>query len=179
MSGLLAVPPIGRSIRESLGFRDLPEIVAETIQLAADGRLIGSTIEDATGNQDRPPYDLPLAVERIAAAVGATRTLPLPFVLTARAYNLLYSAPSLKHTIIRLQAFEEAGADVVFARGLPEGSHFLWVNWQGWSQAHQPCDLLGSCGNDCFFGRRKRSTTQRTVQFPRPARDNAGLETKS
>jgi 2-methylisocitrate lyase-like PEP mutase family enzyme len=102
------------------GFGDAPEVVAETIRLAARAGLVGCTIEDATGNQDRPLYDLPLAVERISAAAQAARALPFPFILAARAHNFLYAAPSLDHTISRLQAFEKAGADVLFAPGLPD-----------------------------------------------------------
>jgi len=102
------------------GFGDAPEVVAETIRLAAGVGLVGCTIEDATGNQDSPLYDLHLAVERIAAAAQAARTLQFPFILTARAHNLLYAAPSLDDTIHRLQAFEKAGADVLFAPGLPD-----------------------------------------------------------
>jgi 2-methylisocitrate lyase-like PEP mutase family enzyme len=77
-------------------------------------------IEDATGNQDSPLYDVDLAVERIAAAAQAARALQFPFILTARAHNLLFSAPDLDETIRRLQAFEKAGADVLFAPGLPD-----------------------------------------------------------
>jgi len=102
------------------GFGDAPEIVAETIRLAAGAGLVGCTIEDATGNPEAPLYDLRLAVERIAAAAKAARALSFPFVLTARAHNLLYAAPSLDETISRLQAFEKAGADVLFAPGLPD-----------------------------------------------------------
>ena len=102
------------------GFGDAPEVVAETIRLAAEVGLVGCTIEDATGNPDRPLYDFGLAVERIAAAAEAARALPFPFILTARAHNLLYAAPSLDDTISRLQAFEKAGADVLFAPGLPD-----------------------------------------------------------
>jgi 2-methylisocitrate lyase-like PEP mutase family enzyme len=102
------------------GFGDAPEVVAETIRLAAEVGLVGCTIEDATGNPDRPLYDLHLAVERIAAAAQAARALPFPFILTARAHNFLYSAPSLDDTFSRLQAFEKAGADVLFAPGLPD-----------------------------------------------------------
>lgn len=69
------------------GFGDAPEIVGETIRLAADAGLVGCTIEDATGNQDNPLYDVGLAVERIAAAAEAARALPFPFILTARAHN--------------------------------------------------------------------------------------------
>src|SRR3989441_202648 len=102
------------------GFGDAPEVVAETIRLAAEAGLVGCTIEDATGNQARPLYDERLAVERIAAAAKAARALPFPFILTARAHGFLYSAPSLDDTISRLQAFEKAGADVLFAPSLPD-----------------------------------------------------------
>jgi 2-methylisocitrate lyase-like PEP mutase family enzyme len=102
------------------GFGDAPEVVAETIRLAAEAGLVGCTIEDATGNQASPLYDVHLAVERIAAAAQAARALQFPFVLTARAHNFLYAAPSLDDTISRLQAFEKAGADVLFAPGLPD-----------------------------------------------------------
>jgi 2-methylisocitrate lyase-like PEP mutase family enzyme len=102
------------------GFGDAPEVVAETIQLAAQAGLVGCTIEDSTGHPDSPLYDEQLAVERIAAAAQAARALPFPFILTARAHNFLYAAPSLGDTIRRLQAFEKAGADVLFAPGLPD-----------------------------------------------------------
>jgi 2-methylisocitrate lyase-like PEP mutase family enzyme len=102
------------------GFGDAPKVVAETIRLAAAAGLVGCTIEDATGRQDQPLYDLGLAVERIAAAAEAARALPFPFLLTARAHNLLFPDPSLDETIARLQAFEKAGADVLFAPGLPD-----------------------------------------------------------
>jgi len=102
------------------GFGDAPEVVAETIRLAAEVGLVGCTIEDATGNPDSPLYDVDLAVERIAAAARAARALLFPFILTARAHNFLYAAPSLEDTISRLQAFEKAGADVLFAPGLPD-----------------------------------------------------------
>src|SRR5438270_784197 len=102
------------------GFGDAPEIVAETIRLAAEVGLVGCTIEDSTGNQASPLYDFHLAVERIAAAAQAARALPFPFMLAARAHNLLYANPSLDATISRLQAFEKAGADVLFAPGLPD-----------------------------------------------------------
>ena len=102
------------------GFGDAPETVAETIRLAAAAGLVGCTIEDTTGNPEKPLYDFPLAVERIAAAAQAARALPFPFLLTARTHNLLFPAPSLDETICRLQAFEEAGADVLFAPGLPD-----------------------------------------------------------
>ena len=102
------------------GFGDSPEVVAETVRLAAGAGLVGCTIEDSTGNPDKPLYDHRLAVERIAAAANAARALPFPFIVTARAHNFLFAAPSLDDTISRLQAFEKAGADVLFAPGLPD-----------------------------------------------------------
>ncbi len=102
------------------GFGDTPAVVAETIRLAAEVGLVGCTIEDSTGDPQKPLYDERLAVERIAAAAEAARALPFSFVLTARAHNLLYAAPSLDDTIRRLQLFEKAGADVLFAPGLPD-----------------------------------------------------------
>lgn len=102
------------------GFGDAPEVVAETIRLAAEAGLVGCTIEDSTGDQARPLYDAGLAVERIAAAAQAARALSFPFMLTARAHNFLYPNASLDETIRRLQAYEKAGADVLFAPGLPD-----------------------------------------------------------
>lgn len=102
------------------GFGDAPEAVAETVRLAAAAGLCGCSIEDATGDPDRPLYDLPLAVDRVAAAAQAAHALPFPFVLTARAHDFLYADPSLDEAIRRLQAFERAGADVLFAPGLPD-----------------------------------------------------------
>lgn len=100
------------------GFADEPEGVAETIRLAAEVGLVGGSIEDATGDTDDPIYEFGLAVERVAAAVEAARALSHPFVLTARAENFLYDRPDLRDTIRRLQAFQEASADVLYAPGL-------------------------------------------------------------
>ena len=102
------------------GFGDAPEVVAETIRLAAEAGLVGGSIEDATGDPARPLYDIDHAVARVAAAVEAARVLPFPFTLTARAENFLRGNPSLEDTIARLQAFERAGADVLMAPGLPD-----------------------------------------------------------
>jgi 2-methylisocitrate lyase-like PEP mutase family enzyme len=102
------------------GFGDAPEIVAETIALAAEVGLAGASIEDATGDRDRPLYDVTLATERVAAAAQAARAQPFVFTLTARAENFLRGHPDLDDTIRRLQAFERAGADVLFAPGLPD-----------------------------------------------------------
>jgi len=102
------------------GFGDSPEAVADTVRLAAGAGLVGCTIEDATGRRDQPLYEETLAVERIAAAVEAARAAGFPFMLTARAHNLLFPGASLDETIRRLQAFDRAGADVLFAPGLPD-----------------------------------------------------------
>ena len=100
------------------GFGDRPEEVAETIRAAAETGLAGCSIEDHTGRPDDPIYDYALAVERIEAAVAAARALPEDFVLTARCENFLWDRRDLDDTIKRLQAFEAAGADVLYAPGL-------------------------------------------------------------
>jgi len=102
------------------GFGDAPETVAETIRLAAAVGLVGGSIEDATGDKNTPLYDIGHATERVAAAAQAARALALPFTLTARAENFLRGNPDLDDTIARLEAFEKAGADVLFAPGLPD-----------------------------------------------------------
>jgi 2-methylisocitrate lyase-like PEP mutase family enzyme len=101
------------------GFGDTPEIVAETVRLAAQAGLAGCSIEDATGYKDKPLFDIGLATERVAAAVQAARALHFPFTLTARCENFLRGNPNLDDTIARLQAFEKAGADALFAPCLP------------------------------------------------------------
>ncbi len=101
------------------GFGDAPEDAAETIRQAAQAGLVGASIEDATGDSSRPIYDFGHAVERIAAAVAVSRALPFVFTLTARAENFLQGRADLEDTIRRLQAFEQAGADVLYAPGLP------------------------------------------------------------
>ena len=102
------------------GFGDRPEEAAETIRLAGEVGLVGGSIEDASGDKDKPLYDFNLAVERVAAAAREARAHPFPFTLTARAENFLRGNPDLDDTIRRLQAFEQAGADVLFAPGLPD-----------------------------------------------------------
>ncbi len=102
------------------GFGDAPEDVAETVRRAAEAGLVGCTIEDATGNPDHPLYDDSLAVDRVAAGAEAAHALPFRFMLTARAHSFLFPAPRLDDAIRRLQAFEKAGADVLFAPGLPD-----------------------------------------------------------
>jgi 2-methylisocitrate lyase-like PEP mutase family enzyme len=101
------------------GFGDRPEVVAETIRLAAAAGLVGCSIEDATGKQE-PLYEITLATERVAAAVQAAKTLPFRFTLTARAENFVRGKPDLDDTIKRLLAYQNAGADVLFAPALPD-----------------------------------------------------------
>lgn len=100
------------------GFGVAPETCAETIRMAAATGLAGGSIEDATGEAGAPIHDFSLAVERVAAAAEAARDQP--FLLTARAENFLWGRPDLDDTIRRLQAFSAAGADVLFAPGLPD-----------------------------------------------------------
>jgi 2-methylisocitrate lyase-like PEP mutase family enzyme len=102
------------------GFADQPEAVAETIRRAAAVGLVGGSIEDASGDARTPIYDFELAVERVAAAAEAARRLPFPFMLTARTENYFHGRADLDDTLRRLQAFERAGADVLFAPGLPD-----------------------------------------------------------
>lgn len=102
------------------GFGDEPNAVASAIHRAASVGLVGASIEDATGNPENPLYDLQVARERITAAVQAARTLSFPFTVTARAENYVRGKPDLADVIKRLQAYEEAGADVLFAPALPD-----------------------------------------------------------
>jgi 2-methylisocitrate lyase-like PEP mutase family enzyme len=102
------------------GFGDTPDVVAETIRLAAGVGLVGGSIEDASGNKDKPLYDHGLAVERVTAAVEAARKLSFGFVVTGRAEGFLRGNTNLDDAIKRLQAFEKAGADVLMAPGLPD-----------------------------------------------------------
>ena len=100
-------------------FGDDPKTVAETIRLAAETGLVGGSVEDASGDESGPIYDFNLAVERVAAAVEAARSLPFPFTLTARAENFLHGRADLDDTLRRLRAFADAGAEVLYAPGLP------------------------------------------------------------
>src|SRR3954470_22584077 len=100
------------------GFGDDPGTVAETMRLAAATGLVGGSIEDSTGRTNDPIYEHNLAVERVRAAVEVTHSLPFPFMLTARAENYLVGRPDIKDPIKRLQAYQEAGADVLYAPGI-------------------------------------------------------------
>src|SRR5919108_1474233 len=100
------------------GYAHEPRAAAEMIRLAAEAGVVGGSIEDATGDEAKPIYDFQHAVERVQAAVETARSLPFPFTLTARAENFLHGRRDLADTIRRLQAFQEAGADVLYAPGL-------------------------------------------------------------
>jgi 2-methylisocitrate lyase-like PEP mutase family enzyme len=100
------------------GYADDPAEAARMIADACAHGAVGGSIEDFTGDPAAPIYDFDLAVERVRAAVEVARSLPVPFTLTARAENLLHGVDDLDDTIRRLQAFEEAGADVLYAPGL-------------------------------------------------------------
>jgi 2-methylisocitrate lyase-like PEP mutase family enzyme len=99
-------------------FAHEPETAAETIRLAAEAGVVGGSIEDFTGDRANAIYDFDLAVARVRAAVAVAHALPFPFMLTARAENLIRGRPDMADTIRRLQAYEAAGADVLYAPGL-------------------------------------------------------------
>jgi 2-methylisocitrate lyase-like PEP mutase family enzyme len=100
------------------GFADAPSGMAETMRMSVEVGLAGASVEDFTGRADDPIYDIGLAAERIAAAAEAAHAGPGRLVLTARAENYLHGRPDLADTIARLQAFQQAGADVLYAPGL-------------------------------------------------------------
>jgi 2-methylisocitrate lyase-like PEP mutase family enzyme len=110
--------PVAADLENGYGHK--PEDAAETVRLAAEVGLVGGSIEDATGDQADPIYEFEHAVERIAAAAEAAKALPFPFMLVARAENYLHGRPDLDDTIRRLQAFEKAGAPVLYAPGLTQ-----------------------------------------------------------
>ncbi|NRG17923.1 isocitrate lyase/phosphoenolpyruvate mutase family protein [Rhizobiales bacterium] len=115
---IVSATPLPVSADLEKGFGDSPESAAETVRAAADIGLAGCSLEDHTGDRNDAIYDFGLAVERIQAACEAARTLPHDFILTARCENFLWDRPDLDDTIKRLQAFEAAGADVLYAPGL-------------------------------------------------------------
>jgi 2-methylisocitrate lyase-like PEP mutase family enzyme len=102
------------------GFRDDPEGVAETVRLAAATGLAGCSIEDHPRSGEPAVYPAGLAAERVAAGAEAARAGAARIVLTARAENHLHGRRDLADTIARLQSFQEAGADVLFAPGLEQ-----------------------------------------------------------
>ena len=109
------------------GFGDAPAVVAETIRLVAATGAVGGSIEDATARAGDPIYERAFAIERVRAAAEVVRGLPFPFMLTARAENYLVGKPDLKDTIERLQKYQEAGADVLYAPGLTSKSDIAAV----------------------------------------------------
>jgi 2-methylisocitrate lyase-like PEP mutase family enzyme len=102
------------------GYGDEPAAVAETIRQAGEAGLAGASIEDSTGDPAAPIYDIELATARVAGAVDAARALRGDFVLTARAENFLHGRPDIEDTITRLQAFQQVGADVLYAPGITD-----------------------------------------------------------
>ncbi|HKF47768.1 MAG TPA: isocitrate lyase/phosphoenolpyruvate mutase family protein [Terracidiphilus sp.] len=127
LSALAAATALPVSADLGNGFGDSPEHAAETVKLAAATGIVGCSIEDATGREGDPIYEMSLAVERVLAASEAARSLPFPFMLTARAENFLHGRRDLEDTIARLQAFQRAGADVLYAPGLTTGEEIAAV----------------------------------------------------
>jgi 2-methylisocitrate lyase-like PEP mutase family enzyme len=117
---LVAVTTLPISVDLENGYGDAPEDAAATIRMAADVGAVGGSIEDATGDSSRPIYDFELAAERVRAAAEAAHALPIPFTFTARCENFLHGRTDLADTVRRLQAYEAAGADVLYAPGVPE-----------------------------------------------------------
>lgn len=124
---LAAATPLPLSADLENGFGNDPETVAETIRLAAAAGAAGASIEDTDTRSDSPQYPFAHAVERVRAAAEAARALDFPFTLTARAENFLVGNPDLRETIRRLQAFQDAGADVLYAPGLASREHIAEV----------------------------------------------------
>ncbi len=120
------------------GYGHAPEDAAETIRLAAAVGLVGGSIEDATGDPAHPIYDFAHALERVAAAAEAAHALPFPFMFVARAENYLQGRPDLDDTIRRLQAFERAGANVLYAPGLTKADDIRAVC----AAVSKPVDVL-------------------------------------
>jgi 2-methylisocitrate lyase-like PEP mutase family enzyme len=168
------------------GFGDAPEDAATTIQEASAVGLVGGSIEDASGDPQKPIYDLGHATDRIIAAVSAARGVPFKFMLTARAENFIRGNPDLEDTIRRLKAYEKAGADVLFAPGLPDVEAvrrvcaslsravqlYGWYQGQifrcrgshrSWRQANQPCVVALPRSHDGPSRGSKRSKRPRHV----------------
>ena len=130
--------PINADLENAYG--DAPEIVAETFRLVVGLGVAGASVEDASGNKDNPIYDIELAAERVGAAADAVRGLSSPVMVTARAENYLHGRPDLSDTIKRLQAFQEAGADVLYAPGIKTREEIVAVC----SSVDRPVNVL--CG---------------------------------
>jgi 2-methylisocitrate lyase-like PEP mutase family enzyme len=140
---LAAATPLPLSVDLEGGYGDSPETVAETITLAAQAGAVGASIEDI--GPDGKPYPLSFATERIHAAVEAAGALPFPFMLTARADNYFIDQLNLADTIARLQAYQAAGANVLFAPGLRQREEITAVM----GAVERPLNvLLGMTGVD-------------------------------
>ena len=119
--------PINADLGNAFG--DDPATVAETFREVAALGVVGASVEDASGDGENPIYEFELAVDRVRAAAEATSTLPFPFMLTARAENFLHGRRDLADTIRRLQAFQEAGADVLYSPGISTKEEIAAVMW--------------------------------------------------
>lgn len=124
------------------GFGDDPETAAETIRLGAEAGLVGGSIEDSTTTQDDPIYELEHAAERVRAAAEVVRSLGFPFMLTARSENYLFGRRDLDDTIKRLQAYQEAGANVLYAPGLSSKDEIAAVV----ASLDRPVNVLAGAG---------------------------------
>jgi 2-methylisocitrate lyase-like PEP mutase family enzyme len=124
------------------GFGDSPEAVAETFRGALAAGLVGGSIEDYSGDRDKPLYEIARAADRVRAAVEAVRSAGFPFLVTARAENYFRGKPDLADTIRRLQAYQEAGADVLFAPSLPSREALETVL----REVDRPLNVLGGIG---------------------------------
>jgi 2-methylisocitrate lyase-like PEP mutase family enzyme len=142
------------------GFGDAPDAAAETIRLAAAAGVVGGSIEDSTGRSGSPIYELELAADRIRAAAAAARALSFPFTLTARAENHLHGRPDIDDTIKRLQAYQEAGADVLYAPGLTTKDDITAVV----SSVDRPVNVLMGLPGLHFDSRRTVSNRCQTSQ---------------
>jgi 2-methylisocitrate lyase-like PEP mutase family enzyme len=109
------------------GYGEDPAYVADTVRMAASAGLAGCSIEDVEARRQQEPYEVSLAAERVRAAAEVAHSLAFPFMLTARAENYVLGRPDLRDTIARLQAFQEAGADVLFAPGLKSKQDIITV----------------------------------------------------
>jgi 2-methylisocitrate lyase-like PEP mutase family enzyme len=118
VASLSAATKLPLSVDLENGFGDAPAFVAETIRMVSEAGSVGGSIEDATGKENDPIYEIGFATERIRAAAEAAHATPFAFTLTARCENYLYGKPDLKDTIRRLQAYQGAGADVLYAPGM-------------------------------------------------------------
>lgn len=132
--------PISADLED--GFGATPEVIAETIRRAAAAGLVGGSIEDYTGQKEAPLYDIERAAERVRAAAEAARGLDFPFTLTARAENFFRGKPDLRDTIRRLQAYQEAGADVLFAPALRSREDLVTLL----AEIDRPLNVLGGIG---------------------------------